>query len=93
MQKKGVRIIEDISELAFDEKVIIRSHGVGKSIYNEIEQGGKIYIDATCPFVSRIHKIVSEKTQEGHIILIAGDSEHPEVVGIIGHGEKLYGFQ
>ncbi|NLP25796.1 MAG: bifunctional 4-hydroxy-3-methylbut-2-enyl diphosphate reductase/30S ribosomal protein S1 [Clostridiales bacterium] len=88
LQKKGIRIIEDISELAFDEKVIIRSHGVGKSIYNEIEQGGKIYIDATCPFVSRIHKIVSEKTQEGHIILIAGDSEHPEVVGIIGHGEK-----
>lgn len=88
LQKKGVRIIEDISELAFDEKVIIRSHGVGKSIYNEIEQGGKIYIDATCPFVSRIHKIVSEKTQEGYIILIAGDSEHPEVVGITGYGEK-----
>ncbi len=86
LQKKGVRIIENISELLPDERVIIRSHGVGKSIYDEIEQKGKEYIDATCPFVSRIHKIVEEKTQEGYIILIAGDSQHPEVVGIVGHG-------
>lgn len=88
LQEKGVRIIEDVSEYESDERVIIRSHGVGQSIYDKLEQNGNKYIDATCPFVARIHKIVKDKTQEGYIILIAGDSEHPEVVGITGHGDN-----
>lgn len=54
------------------------------------DQKGNAYIDATCPFVARIHKIVREKTEEGYFILIAGDKDHPEVQGIVGHCDENY---
>lgn len=85
LKKRGVRIIDKVGELAESEMAVIRSHGVGKNIYNELLQKGNSYIDATCPFVSRIHKIVREKSEEGYYILIAGDCTHPEVQGIVGH--------
>ena len=85
LEKKGVRIVNSIDELNSDECVIIRSHGVGLEIYNQIAEHHRRYVDATCPFVSRIHKIVREKSAEGYTILIAGDENHPEVEGIIGH--------
>lgn len=88
MEKHGARIINDIAELQNDETVVIRSHGVGRHIYDEIEKKGNRIIDATCPFVSRIHKIVAEKTLEGFFILIAGDKNHPEVQGIVGHCDE-----
>ncbi|MGN1086229.1 MAG: bifunctional 4-hydroxy-3-methylbut-2-enyl diphosphate reductase/30S ribosomal protein S1, partial [Porcipelethomonas sp.] len=84
MKKRGVRIIESVDELEPGEKAVIRSHGVGRKIYDELAQKGNEYIDATCPFVARIHKIVREKSQEGYFILIAGDKNHPEVQGIVG---------
>ncbi len=65
-----------------DKTLIIRSHGVAKSVYDRIERLGIEYVDATCPFVSRIHRTVSNA--EGCVI-IAGDKDHPEVVGIVGH--------
>ena len=64
--------------------VIIRSHGVEKRIYEKIEQKGLRIVDATCPFVKKIHNIVSEKSGEGFHIIIIGNPEHPEVVGIKG---------
>jgi 4-hydroxy-3-methylbut-2-enyl diphosphate reductase len=85
LKKRGVRIIESISEINPDERVIIRSHGVGKSIYDEIAEKGNQFIDATCPFVAKIHKIVREKSAQGYEIMIAGDYSHPEVEGIVGH--------
>lgn len=85
LKRKGVRIIEKIDELEPDERVVIRSHGVGKSIYDEIAEKGNQCIDATCPFVSKIHKIVREKSEQGYEIMIAGDLFHPEVEGIVGH--------
>lgn len=85
LKMKGVRIIEKIDELEPDERVVIRSHGVGKSIYDEIAEKGNQCIDATCPFVSKIHKIVREKSEQGYEIMIAGDLFHPEVEGIVGH--------
>ena len=85
MQSKGARIISSVDELASDETVVIRSHGVGRDVYEQIEKKGCRMLDATCPFVSRIHKIVDEKTREGYFILIAGDASHPEVQGIVGH--------
>jgi len=88
MVKRGARIIEDISELRPGEHVVIRSHGVGRQVYEEIAKLGNPVIDATCPFVARIHKIVAEKTAEGYFILIAGDESHPEVQGIVGHCEQ-----
>ncbi len=90
MNKKGARVIESVSELLPDETVVIRSHGVGRDVYDSITEKGCRMLDATCPFVSRIHKIVSEKSQEGYLILIAGDETHPEVQGIVGHCSQNY---
>ena len=90
MIAKGARIIEDVSELKEGEYVVIRSHGVERKIYDEIAKKGNPIIDATCPFVARIHKIAQEKTKEGYTILIAGDETHPEVQGIVGHCDENY---
>lgn len=88
MEKHGARIINDVSELHEDEVVVIRSHGVGQSVYDSIARKGNRLIDATCPFVTRIHRIVAEKNREGYFILIAGDENHPEVQGIVGHCDE-----
>lgn len=94
MQRKGARIIETVSELKDNELVVIRSHGVGRDVYEQIAEKGNPMLDATCPFVARIHKIVSEKAAEGYFILIAGDESHPEVQGIVGHcGENCMVFK
>lgn len=87
---KGVRIADSVDDLKEGEKAVIRSHGLGKKIYEGLDQKGNTYIDATCPFVARIHKIVREKTEEGYFILIAGDKDHPEVQGIVGHCDENY---
>ncbi|MEG0615669.1 MAG: 4-hydroxy-3-methylbut-2-enyl diphosphate reductase, partial [Oscillospiraceae bacterium] len=93
LTKKGVRIVNFLDELHSDEFVIIRSHGVPESVYDEINRLSLNYIDATCPFVERIHKIVKEKSDSGYTILIAGDKIHPEVEGIVGHcSEKAFIF-
>lgn len=79
----GVTVADSIDEIK--GTVIIRSHGVGRQVYEELERRGIPYIDATCPFVAKIHKIVAEESAGGANVLIAGDPEHPEVKGIIGH--------
>lgn len=84
LKEKGVSTINSISEAKEGETVVIRSHGVPKSVIEEIKERGLDFVDATCPFVSKIHKIVSE-TSADDTVIIAGDREHPEVQGIIGH--------
>ncbi len=90
MTAKGARIISSVDELEEGETVVIRSHGVDREVYRQIEAKVNRMLDATCPFVSRIHHIVSEKTKEGYFILIAGDKDHPEVQGIVGHCDQNY---
>ncbi len=82
---RGARIIHSVDEAQPDETIVIRSHGVGKDVYSALQNMGCDQIDATCPFVARIHKIVAEQTALGHEILIAGDAKHPEVEGIVSH--------
>ena len=84
LKAKGVFPVE-LSEVKKENTVIIRSHGVGLDVYEVLKQKGAEVIDATCPFVDRIHKIANQKSLEGYTILIAGDVAHPEVIGIIGH--------
>ena len=79
----GVAAVDSIDDIS--GTVIIRSHGVGCEVYSELERRGIAYIDATCPFVAKIHKIVAEESAGGANVLIAGDPSHPEVKGIIGH--------
>lgn len=81
----GVFAAESLSEAA--SPVIIRSHGVAAAVYDEITALGKEYIDATCPFVAKIHRIVEENSSAECDTLIAGDKAHPEVVGIMGYAK------
>ncbi len=86
LENRGVRVLE--SEGALDAltegTVIIRSHGVPKRIQEKIEKKGLSCIDATCPFVKRIHRIVEKESTEGKKIVIIGNAGHPEVEGIMG---------
>lgn len=84
LESKGCKAVT-LEEVGKDQTVIIRSHGVGREVYEKLESIGCEVIDATCPFVARIHKIAAEKSAEGFTVLVAGDSEHPEVMGIRGH--------
>lgn len=85
LAQKGVRIVEDPDEVASDETLVIRSHGVSAKVTEKAKKLGTKIADATCPFVTKIHNIVSEKSKNGYVTLIAGDPEHQEVKGIIGH--------
>ncbi len=80
----GVRIVSSPQEASTDRTLVIRSHGVPLSVYEYLDSHGVNYKDATCPFVSKIHKIVLEQSGAGKTILIAGDEHHPEVMGIVG---------
>lgn len=91
LASRGVEIIPD--EAALDalknnenskSKMVIRSHGVGEAVYRKLERLGFEIIDATCPFVKKIHRIVSDESAAGKTIVIVGDAEHPEVQGIRG---------
>lgn len=86
MRNKGVIVLRSEEELdkVGEGTIIIRSHGVEKRIYDKIEQKGLRIVDATCPFVKKIHNIVSEKSAEGAHIVIIGNPDHPEVQGIKG---------
>ncbi len=87
LQSKGVRIIDNPDDTQEKEIVIIRSHGVGKDVYDYFDANAVEYIDATCPFVSKIHKIVKDNSKSGKIVFILGNESHPEVIGIKGHCE------
>lgn len=81
LNSKGVLTIDNPSQCPPDYKIVVRTHGVEKSVIDEIEKAKIDYINATCPFVLKIHKIVSAE-DAGTVTLIAGDEKHPEVMGI-----------
>lgn len=83
LKNKGVRTANDENDRYDNETMIIRSHGVTPTVYETALKSGEV-IDATCPYVSNIHKIVKAANKENHIIIIAGDEHHPEVIGISG---------
>ena len=80
----GIRVIEKPSDANPGDTVIIRSHGVSKAVYEELEARGVNIVDATCPFVKRIHEIVGKAENEGRLPVIVGTRTHPEVEGIAG---------
>ena len=83
-QAMGVKVIDMPEEARAGDTVIIRSHGVGRAVYEALEKRDVEIIDATCPFVKRIHTIVSRAEEEGRLPVIIGTPTHPEVVGIAG---------
>ena len=86
LRSRGVEVIHLEEELAAltEGIVIIRSHGVPKRIYDLLEERKLQYVDATCPFVKKIHNIVKKASEEGSHVIIIGNPEHPEVQGIMG---------
>ena len=86
LKKKGVEVINSREELEALEEgtVIIRSHGVAREIYDLIYKKGLELVDATCPFVRKIHKIVEKAGNDGNQVIIVGSEQHPEVQGIKG---------
>ena len=86
LENKGVKVISENESPANYEKgtVIIRSHGVGKKTYEELEGLGHKIVDATCPFVKKIHNIVKKMSEDDYQVVVIGNRNHPEVKGIIG---------
>ena len=84
LEEKGVTVVDLPQQVPQGTTVVIRSHGVGKWVYDYLDQNGISYVDATCPFVAKIHHLVSEHSGQGRRILVAGDASHPEVQGIVG---------
>ena len=91
LAERGVEVIEekDLASLS-GGTVVIRSHGVGKQIYQELREYHLDYVDVTCPFVLKIHRIVEKESLAGKHIIIFGDPDHPEVRGICGWCEGSY---
>ena len=85
LEQHGCRPVESIGEINEGEILVIRSHGVPKTVIDELDKKGIEYQDATCPFVKKIHRIVSEAVVGEEVVLIAGNASHPEVKGIIGN--------
>ena len=84
LENKGVHVINSADEINDDSTVIIRSHGVSKDVYDSLHEKNVNIVDATCPFVLKIHKIVKEESANGSQIVIIGNENHPEVEGIMG---------
>ena len=84
MERRGALVADTVDDIPTGYEVIIRSHGVPRTIYDTLEQRGLVYHDATCPFVKKIHRIVELKSNEGYHVIVVGDPKHPEVEGIVG---------
>lgn len=87
-EDKGLITVDTIDSIPNNESVIIRSHGVSKDIYDRANFSNLNIIDTTCPFVKKIHNIVKEFYEEGFKIIIIGDKNHPEIIGINGWCEN-----
>ena len=85
LESKGAITCDSVDAVPDGCEVVIRSHGVGQSVYDKISTRRLAYHDATCPFVTKIHKIAARAGAEGAMLLVAGDAKHPEVQGIVGH--------
>ncbi|MBE5800380.1 MAG: 4-hydroxy-3-methylbut-2-enyl diphosphate reductase [Clostridiales bacterium] len=89
LENAGVRSVDSLDQVLEGQTVIIRSHGVTPGVYAQCEARGIPVIDCTCPHVAHIHQLVREYSQDGDAVIIVGEPDHPEIVGIAGwaHGE------
>ena len=85
LEAKGALTCPDVASVPDGYEVVIRSHGVPQTVYDEISTRRLAYHDATCPFVAKIHKIAMRADENHALLLVAGDASHPEVQGIVGH--------
>lgn len=87
LKSRGVKVIHDPRDLTnnTNSKLVIRSHGISQKAIELLDDLNIQYVNATCPFVKKIHNIVHKESDNGKIIMIAGEPKHPEVQGIVGH--------
>lgn len=85
LEARGVVTAPSVAGVPAGYEVVVRSHGVPASVYDEIRAARLVCHDATCPFVAKIHRIAKQASEEGRTLLVAGDKAHPEVQGIAGH--------
>ncbi|MBP5308653.1 MAG: 4-hydroxy-3-methylbut-2-enyl diphosphate reductase [Clostridia bacterium] len=84
LKGKGAVTVNSVEDIPYGAKVIIRSHGVGKEIYEKLKEKGALITDCTCPFVKKIHEIVKDYSKKGYTVAIAGEKGHPEIEGALG---------
>ncbi len=85
LESRGVEIIESVDNAPKDGTIVIRAHGIPREITDKLQAEGYSFVDATCPFVSKIHSKVETAGKNGDAVFIFGDPKHPEVIGIKGH--------
>ena len=90
LQEKGVRVVSRPEEAPEGYIIVIRSHGVARGVIEKIKESEREFVDATCPFVKKIHRLAEETAEKGQVFLLAGDENHPEVVGSVGHCSGEY---
>lgn len=90
LEADGIIMVKSLDDIPDGEQVIIRAHGAPASVYEKLGKKGCLVIDATCPFVKRIHEIVKRKSEEDRRIIIIGDEKHPEVGGIAGYCKEYF---
>lgn len=83
-EENGLKTINEVNDVPTSNRMIIRSHGVGESVYIESDKKGLNVIDTTCPFVKKIHEIAKNYYSKGYKVIVIGDYKHPEVIGING---------
>lgn len=82
LERMGIRRDTDKEEMQKGDAVLIRTHGVGPEVYLDMEKSGYKILDATCPFVQKAQKLAAEAVQAGYAVIILGDSNHAEILGI-----------
>ncbi|HUS87796.1 MAG TPA: bifunctional 4-hydroxy-3-methylbut-2-enyl diphosphate reductase/30S ribosomal protein S1 [Desulfosporosinus sp.] len=88
LAERGIRVVNALEEVLAEQALIIRSHGVGPSVYQGAENKGIQVVDATCPFVQKAQRLAAESAQMGQQVIVMGDKLHPEVQGILGWAGK-----
>jgi len=84
LAERGIQVVHTLEEVLANQAVIIRSHGVGPSVYQEAENKGIQVVDATCPYVQKAQRLAAASAQKGQQVIVMGDKLHPEVQGILG---------
>ena len=89
LRRKGIVPVDSIDALKAGDTLVIRAHGAPPKLYRDCEARGIAVVDATCPFVMRIHRIATRAAEAGERVFIAGKPDHPEVIGILGCAGSL----
>lgn len=83
LERKGVHVIKDVSGVQADNTVVVRSHGITKETYAQLQNRNVSTVDATCPFVTKVQRAAEQLSNEGNTVVVVGEADHAEVIGIV----------